>query len=80
MALDPREEIRRSGLRGEAALRAEIAELRRAVSDLKRSSDVFVTSGAPTIQARAGALAVDPAAHRLWVSEGGGAWKSSVIA
>lgn len=80
MALDPREEIRASGLTGEAALRRELTEVKKALADLKRSSNVFVTSGAPTIQARAGAFAVDPVAHRLWVSEGGGNWKSVVVA
>jgi hypothetical protein len=80
MALDPREAVRRSGQSGEADLRAQIAELRKAVEDLQRSRDVMVTTGAPAIAAPAGALAVDIAAHRLYVSEGGGAWKSTVIA
>jgi hypothetical protein len=80
VALDPRETVRRSGQDGEPALRSQIAELGKAVEDLKRTKRVFVTNGAPGISAPAGALAVDVTAHRLYVSEGGGAWKSTVIA
>lgn len=80
MAIDPREDVRQSGMRGEDKLRAKLRELERQVEDLKRSRRVFVTSGAPTVNAPAGTLAVDPTAHRLWVSEGGGNWKSVVVA
>lgn len=83
MALDPREDVRRTGQSSERQLAAQVRDLERAVAELKRMPKVMVGAGAPSISAgslREGTVYIDNTGtgRAYWVVAG--AWRSIGLA